>query len=295
MKQITLKHVEKVFRSFFGLITPNITKKTSGLNKVYIEETNGIVLKIHTDNNLQKIKNEVEFSSILQKKNIFCNRPIEINGRSIFKHFGFYITFWHYISHSEKPTNWYNFGVALQKFHQATTGYRSTNDNKVTRIKRNIDKLDVDNTDPVLLRRLQSLFTSYAGQYNQIENHLQGGLCHGDIHEGNIITDKKGVIHLIDYELVNNSDYRLDLISTYFFLVVSKQNKDAYASFAKGYSEDVSAWEYFELFLNIIKLSSCIWMAKYYAENPSRRIYTELNNRVEALELNKSIAFNSIF
>ena len=267
-----------------------LTLQNSGINKVFIDEENDLVIKIHTENNLNKIKNEVYFSIFLKKNNFSSSEVLGFKNEYIFKINGFYITFWKKIKYNDNYLNMFKLGKTIKEFHNVTFNYQSKCEYSIIKNLEYMINRDKNKLDSNFIKRIDIEFNKLKKEFILVQDNLNNKISHGDLHIGNFLCTRNK-IYLIDFELMGNLDSRIDLVSIYFTYLVFENNINKYNDFVNGYGFDVRNWKYFELFFNLQKTFSCAWLFFKYIEDRSHGF--ELERRLSSLEEKTDIIFKS--
>ena len=83
-------------------------------------------------------------------------------------------------------------------------------------------------------------------------------VCHGDFNPSNIIVDKKGVMHILDWAHVTSGNASADVARTYLLFSLAKKD-DLAAKYLKLFCEKTdTARQYVEMWLPIVAASQSV-------------------------------------
>ena len=285
---------EKAFSKAFN--NNNIKTKSvfSGLNKIFFEENSKTIIKIHVLDDVKNIQNEVDMCRFLTDRNFPSNKPIGFNDEYILNIENFYVTFWHYIENSTDYENWTYFAKSFKNFHDLMQDYNTLEEySPFEQLDRFLDVLiQSPKHCNSVINKIQTLRYKLEEKYLSIKDSLNNNGVHLDIHRGNILFGKD-TSYIIDCEMARRTDLRIDLVYVYYMLVVYELNYDAYDEFVEAYGYDVREWEHFDLFLDIMQLTSCGW---FYQRHPEyTKAEQEVKDRLNSIMTRTFIQYKDLY
>ena len=193
------------------------------------------------------------------------------------------VTWWHLIESSPEPLGFVDLSRMLRRLHdlpQDRNAPRLPPFDPMPLVLRRLDAATAGASDDI--EYLRDRYVQLLRRYESLRFVLPAGPVHGDAHVGNLMRDRDGVIHLIDFEAFAHGPREWDVtVVGAAYRGFGWMAAGEYGSCVAEYGWDVTEWSGFSTMRAVRELNMTSWLIQRAGESPE--LDAEIQRRVADL------------
>jgi aminoglycoside phosphotransferase (APT) family kinase protein len=240
-----------------------------------------IVRVARSSDHLPAVRKEVAVSRWLAEEGFPAARVLEDLEEPLIVD-GYPVTFWHLIVEGERGATYAELGAVLRDLHalKLPDGLELPRYGAFAVVERRLDRaVGIPEED---LRFLRQHGEELKDRLAALRFESPLGPVHGDAHTDNLLVDRDGVVHLIDFETfcVDHPEWDLE-VAAHEYDRLGWVTDGQYADFVRAYGRDLRQWSGFETLCAVQEFKMTTWLMQNVSEG--EEVAEEVSRRIASL------------
>ncbi|WUV79706.1 aminoglycoside phosphotransferase family protein [Streptomyces sp. NBC_01476] len=192
------------------------------------------------------------------------------------------VTFWHLIEEGDRAATYGELGAVLRELHalRVPDSLDLPRFDPLGRSALRIERaVGIPAEDRAFLRKRHA---ELSGRLPELRLTLPLGPVHGDAHTNNLMVDRQGRVHLIDFETFCHDHGEWDLMVTaHEYDRLGWVSDEQYAAFSGAYGRDLREWPGFDTLCAVQEFKMTTWLMQNIGESSTTR--EEYKRRIASL------------